>query len=167
MVDRTLLLALLKPDWLARRAFPAEALKAIDAAVSEAEQGHRGEIRVVIALSPDVADLLRSRSLRERAVDAFARLRVWDTEGNSGVLIYLGWAEHQVEIVADRGIAERVPAQTWEEVCSAIAAGCRAGQPTAAIVAAIQEVGTLLRAHFPLAAGGINPNELPNPPRLE
>ena len=84
----------------------------------------------------------------------------------NGVLIYLAWAEHQVEIVADRGIAALVPAAAWEAICRDLTAGCRAGRPASALVSAVEAVGALLRAHFP-AAGPENPDELPNRPRLE
>jgi hypothetical protein len=166
MVNFTTLAALLKPDWLARHAFPGEALDAIQAAVAAGERGHRGEIRVAIALRPDLLDLVRRHSVRERALEAFARLGVWDTEANSGVLIYLAWAERQVEIVADRGIASRVPACAWEEICSSLVQGCRAGRPDQALITAVGEVGRLLRRHFP-AGDAPNPDELPDRPKLE
>ena len=44
----------------------------------------------------------------------FGKLRVWDTEHNNGVLIYLLLAEHAIEIVADRGLNEQVPPQQWQ-----------------------------------------------------
>lgn len=166
MVTAAVLRALLLPNWLAGRAFPKADLDAVEAAVAAAELGHRGEIRVVIALTPEVEDVLRGRSVRDRAEEAFARLRVWDTEANSGVLIYLAWAERRVEIVADRGIAARVPPSGWEDICAELAAGCRLGRPAAALVAAVEAVGALLRRHFP-ATDSPNPNELPDRPRLE
>jgi uncharacterized membrane protein len=166
MVKMATLHALLLPEWLARRAFPKPDLDAIEAAVAAAEAGHRGEIRVVVALAPDLAEVLRGRSVRARAEEAFARLRVWDTEGNSGVLIYLAWAERQVEIVADRGIAARVPSSAWERICADLTAGCSARRPAQALTTAVASVGTLLRTHFPLAEPA-NPDELPNRPTLE
>ena len=166
MVKPRMLRALLLPDWLARRAFPKADLDAVEAAVAAAEAGHRGEIRVAIALAPDLADALHGRTVRVRAEDAFAHLRVWDTEGNSGVLIYLAWAERQVEIVADRGIAARVPRSAWEEICTELAAGCRTGRPAPALAKAVAAVGALLRAHFP-SADAPNPDELPNRPQFE
>lgn len=166
MVKLATLRALLLPDWLARRAFPKGDLDAVEAAVAAAEAGHRGEIRVVVALAPDLVDMFRRRSVRARAKEAFARHGVWDTEENSGVLIYLAWAEHQVEIVADRGIAARVPAAAWQGICAEIVAGCRARRPAPALAEAVTSVGALLRAHFP-ASGPDNPDELPNRPRLE
>lgn len=166
MVKLKVLRALLMPDWLARQAFPRVDLDAIEAAVADAERGHRGEIRVAVALAPDLAEVLRGRTVRSRAQDAFARLGVWDTEDNSGVLIYLAWAERQVEIVADRGIAARVPAEHWEGICAELAAGCRTGRPASALIRAVEAVGALLRTHFPVP-GPTNPDELPNRPRLE
>jgi hypothetical protein len=166
MVSLATLRALLLPEWLARRAFPKADLDTLETAVAAAETGHRGEIRVVVALTPEFGDVLRRRPVRLRAEEAFARLGVWDTEGNSGVLVYLAWTEHQVEIVADRGIAARVPAAAWEGICGKLAAGCRAGHPVPALVGAVEAVGALLRVHFP-TPGLVNPDELPNRPRLE
>jgi uncharacterized membrane protein len=165
MVKMATLRALFLPEWLAQRAFPKADLDVIEAAVAAAEAGHRGEIRVAVDLAPDLADVLRGQSIRARAEMAFARLRVWDTEGNSGVLIYLAWAERQVEIVADRGIAALVPPSAWERICAELTAGCGAGRPTQALVAAVTSVGTLLRTHFPLIEPA-NPDELPNRPTL-
>lgn len=165
----TTLWALLRPEWLARRAFPKSDLEALEAAVAAAESGHRGEIRVVVALAPEMADVFHGRPVRARAEDAFARLRVWDTEENSGVLIYLAWTEHEVEIVADRGIAAHVPAAAWEGICGEIVADCRAGHPAQALAKAVASIGELLRTHFPLGdpEEADNPDELPNLPRLE
>lgn len=164
MVSAAQLKALLTPHWWARRAFPQFDLEAIEAAVGRAEQGHLGEIRVVIALGPDLADVLHGRSPRQRAEDAFAHLRVWDTAKNSGVLLYLAWAERQVEIVADRGIAAQVAPREWENICAELARGCGQGRPGPALVQAVEAVGALLRHHCP--EGGANPDEQSNRPIL-
>lgn len=166
MVTLANLRALLQPAWLARRAFPKADLDALEAAVAAAERGHRGEIRMVVAFAPELTDVFRGRSVRARAEEAFARLGVWDTEENSGVLIYLAWAERQVEIVADRGIAARVPTAAWQDICREIVVDCRVGRPAQALGKAVANVGNLLRTHFP-ADGTDNPDELPNRPSLE
>ena len=49
----------------------------------------------------------------------FGKLRVWDTEHNNGVLIYLLLAEHAIEIVADRGLSSRVDRASGSASCSA------------------------------------------------
>ena len=61
--------------------------------------------------------LWRGRTPRERAHEVFAHLRVWDTEHNSGVLIYVLLADHAIEIVADRGIAAKVGESEWKSIC--------------------------------------------------
>ncbi|MBC8056864.1 MAG: TPM domain-containing protein, partial [Rhizobiales bacterium] len=94
----------------------------------------------------------------------FGKLRVWDTEHNNGVLIYLLLAEHAIEIVADRGLAKRVDAAEWQRIAAAMSAAFKAGQFEAGLEQAVDAVDALLAKHFPLAAGEANPNELPDAP---
>src|SRR6516162_1765006 len=99
------------------RLFPASALEAIHQAITAGEQRHSGQVRFAIEHASPLRDLWRGRSSRDRAHDAFAHLRVWDTEHNSGVLIYMLLADRAIEIVADRGIAARVPQSEWQTIC--------------------------------------------------
>jgi uncharacterized membrane protein len=99
--------------WSVRRAFPANLLDRIEETIRESEATHAGQIRFAVEHSLDLPELLRGVLARERAVEVFSTLRVWDTEQNNGVLIYLLLADHDVEIVADRGIHARVGAQGW------------------------------------------------------
>lgn len=164
MVDLARLLKHLLPPtwWLLRRAFPASTLAAIEAAVTAAERGHRGEIRFAVEASLGLPALLRGQSARERAVEVFAQLRVWDTAENNGVLIYVLLADHDVEIVADRGITARVSADEWTAICQEMEIRFHAGQYEAGAVAAIARVGALLKRHYPGAdAAG---DELPDRP---
>ena len=96
----------------------------------------------------------------------FGKLRVWDTEGNSGVLIYLLLADHAIEIVADRGIARHAPPGHWEAMIQAMRQDFRSGRFEAGLMKAIDEVEALMRQHFPRAEGEANPNELPDRPYL-
>lgn len=153
---------LLTPPWLALRRFPFTLREEIAAAVAASERQHRGELRIAIEGPLGFGELWDDVSPRERALKLFAKLRVWDTEENSGVLIYLQLVDRDVEILADRGIAARVPAETWEALCHALEAAMRAGDCRAGVLAAIDEVTQLLAAHFP--AHDVNPNELPNAP---
>jgi len=150
----------LTPRWVVRRVFPAAALKAIEAAVRESELSHEGEIRFAVEGGLDLPALLRGVTPRERAVELFSRLRVWDTEGNSGVLIYVLLADRQVEIVADRGIHAKVGGEAWEAICGRMEQAFRAGRFGEGVVAGIRDIGALLTEHFP--AQGANPNELPD-----
>ncbi|HEY6642340.1 TPM domain-containing protein [Povalibacter sp.] len=143
-----------------RRAFNTQALAAIEQAIRETEQQHGGEIRFAIENNLDLQELWQDLSPRSRAIDAFAHLRVWDTELNNGVLIYVLWADHDVEIVADRGYASRVGEQQWREICQRMEQSFAIGQPEQAAVEGVRAVGQLIAQHFPLT----DRNELPDRP---
>jgi hypothetical protein len=153
---------LIHPAWTVQRAFPAHSLEAIRGAIAQSEAGHRGEIRFAVEHALDLRDLLRNLSARDRAIDMFSQLRVWDTEHNNGVLIYLLLADRDVEIVADRGIHARVGSQGWEAICRGMEAAFGAGRFEAGVLDGIQAIGEHLRRHFPSAGGG--ENELPDRP---
>lgn len=146
----------------AKRAFPAETLDAITAAVMAGEQTHRGEIRLVVEKSLPWAAAWEGVTNRQRALAMFAECGVWDTADNCGVLIYVNLAEHKVDIVADRGIDRCIDAATWQTVCNTMTAGFAQGKFHDSTLAAIQQVNALLRTHFP--ADGNRPNELPDRP---
>jgi len=147
-----------------RRRFPTHALRTIEKAITTVEAQHAGEIRFVIETSLDLGDLWADRTPRQRAVALFGRLGIWDTERNNGVLIYLLMSEHDVEIVADRGIASRVSSDEWETVCRTMEQHFREGRFPEGAVAGIESVGALLARHFPSEGG--DRNEQPNRPVL-
>src|SRR5271156_3019364 len=103
--------------WKARRLFPPRVLAAIEQAIKTGETTHSGQVRFVVEGALDGAPLFRDQPARERALDVFARLRIWDTVHNNGVLIYLLLADRDVEIVADRGIDAKVGSTGWENIC--------------------------------------------------
>ncbi len=145
----------------ARRAFPAEALARIAAAIADGERRHRGQVRFAVEASLPLARVLRGLPPRERALEVFGQLRIWDTEENCGVLIYLLLADRDVEIVADRGIHGRVGDATWETVCRTMEAAFREGRFADGAQAGIAEINALLAQHYP-RAGGAGSNELPD-----
>ena len=110
-----------------RRAVPRATLKRIEAAVANSERRHRGEIRVCVEASLPLSYLWRGLSARDRALMMFSKLRVWDTEANSGVLIYLLLCEHAIEIVADRGLNSKVDAAHWHSLLARMKPQLRAG----------------------------------------
>jgi uncharacterized membrane protein len=146
--------------WALRRVFDDETLRAIEATIAETEQTHGGEIRFGVEANLSPAELLRGTTPRERALQAFAQMNVWDTDANNGVLIYVLWADHDVEIVADRGFNGRVSAEEWAQVCHRMETHFRNGDARTAVVEGIGAVGALIARHFPLT----DRNELPNPP---
>jgi uncharacterized membrane protein len=146
----------------ARRAFPAEALARIEAAVTASETRHRGELRVVIQGGIGWAALRGVADSRSLALMHFAQQGVWDTEENSGVLIYLLMAEHRLEIIADRGIHRCLPQADWDAIAQSATRRFAAGEYLDGLLAAQQAIGALLAAHFPAHVG--NQDELPNAP---
>lgn len=159
-----LLKHLFTPPWLALRRFPSPLRDEIAAAVAASERLHRGELRIAIEGPLPIGELWRDAAPRERALKLFAKLRVWDTEENSGVLIYLQLVDRDVEILADRGIAAKVPPATWEALCHDLEAAMRADDCRAGVLAAIDHATQLLAEHFPAHAAHPNPNELPDAP---
>lgn len=159
---------ILRHRWLderdARRALGAGALERIQARVAQSERRHSGEIRVCVEAGLPLSYLRRDATARERAVTLFGKLRVWDTENNNGVLIYLLMAERRIEVVADRGLNQRVDDAQWRELLAGMAAAFKAGQFEPGLMQAIDVVDRLLARHFPLGDGAANPNELPDAP---
>ena len=151
--------------WRVRAAFPPATLRTIAAAIRAAEQRHGGEIRFAVEGALDLPELWRDLSPRERAIEVFSQLRVWDTENNDGVLIYLLLADRDVEIVADRGIHRRADPGAWEQVCHGMEALLRERRFDEAALHGVAGVGELLARHAPQRAPGEH-NELPDWPVL-
>ena len=147
-----------------RRVLPAPAMDAIARAIAAGELRHDGEIRVCIEAGLPWSYLRRDAPARERALMLFSKLRVWDTERNTGVLVYLLVADKSIEIVADRGIARQVPQSTWTAICAALGRHLQQGQAEAGMLAAIERISDELAAHFPPLAR--SDNELPDAPTV-
>ena len=153
---------LFAPDWLVYRAFPRAALKRIEAAIRQSEAAHRGELRFAVEAGLDLLPVLRGLTPRQRALDVFSRLRAWDTEENSGVLIYVQLLDRDIEIVADRGISAKVGQAQWDAICHRMEEAFRARRFETGALEGIAEITTLLSTHFP--ARRENPDELPDRP---
>src|SRR5437879_13334590 len=139
---------LLERRWRVRRIFPPDVLAAIEQAIKAGEATHSGQIRFVVEGALDGAPLFRNQSARERALDVFSHLRIWDTAHNNGVLIYLLLADHDVEIVADRGIDAKVGAEDWEAICREMESDFRAGHFERGVIRGIAAVSRGLGEHF-------------------
>lgn len=153
---------LLMTRWQLNRAFPRDTLTAIEQAIKTSETAHAGEIRFVVEGALDGAPLFKEQSARERAIDVFAHLRVWDTEHNNGVLIYVLLADRDVEIVADRGIHAKVGAQEWENICRTMEVAFKQANYAEGVLNGIKAVTRHLVEHFPVV--GDSQNELPDKP---
>jgi uncharacterized membrane protein len=155
-----LLRPLLFPVWLTRRWFPAQVLARIEGAVAASERNHTGEFRFAVEGALHPRQVLAGMTARQRALEVFSQLRIWDTAANNGVLIYLLLLDRNVEIVADRGLNGLVQPTEWEAICREMEACFRRGAFEDGALLGIERVGALLSHHFP--ATGDNPNELPD-----
>lgn len=149
--------------WALRRHFPEETLRAIEAAVAEFERGQAGELRFAVEAALPLGGLLAGQTARERAIQVFSDLRVWDTEANDGILIYLLLAERDVEIVADRGVAAgTLSSADWEACCQAMEAEFRSGRFREGVIAGIAAIAQVLVPH---ARAGRRPGQqMPDAP---
>jgi uncharacterized membrane protein len=153
---------LLQHHWRANQVFPKGVLDRIEQAIKRGEASHSGQVRFVVEGALDGGPLFRNQPARERALDVFSHLRIWDTAHNNGVLIYLLLADRDVEIVADRGIDAKVGAGRWEQICRAMEAEFASGQFERGVIGGIEAVSQELARHFP--PQGPHRNELPDAP---
>ncbi len=155
---------LLADQCMVARLIPPASIDAISRAIVASEKRHDGEIRFCIEAGLPWSYLKRNAPARERALMLFSKLRVWDTERNTGVLVYILLADKSIEIVADRGIARKLPQETWSAICELLGARFRAGEAGAGVLVAIERIGDALVAHFPPQSR--NDNELPDAPAV-
>ncbi|MGH8217397.1 MAG: TPM domain-containing protein [Steroidobacteraceae bacterium] len=152
---------LLSSPWRARRAFPRSTLQAIELAVAESERSHDAELRFAVEGALHGTRLLRGQSPRERALELFSLLRMWDTEHRNAVLIYVLLADRSVEIVADRGAHARIDSAAWHQVCGEMQSAFARGDYRGGAVNGIHAVASHLGKHFPSRSGA---NQLQDKP---
>lgn len=141
---------------LVRRYFPAASMRRITAAIASSERIHSGEIRFVVESNLSIFDILSNKTAQQRAVEVFSQYQLWDTEHNNGVLIYLLLAEHDFEILADRGIHQHIGAQGWESISHEMETYFKQGQFEAGVIYGVQQIGAQLTRHYPAPAKKIN-----------
>jgi uncharacterized membrane protein len=159
---KRLLRHLLTGHGAVKRAFPPEAMQAIEKAIGEEERRHEGQLRFAVEASLPLANVVRGIQSRARAIGWFGRLGVWDTHHNAGVLIYLLLADRRVELVADRGIHSKVGTAAWEAICGEMQQEFARGQFERGVVIGVRAVSDLLAEHFP--PSGEHHNDLPDKP---
>jgi uncharacterized membrane protein len=151
-----------------RRVLPPELLQRLAQRVGASEQRHSGEIRICVETSLPLRYLYRDAPtatlVRQRALETFANMRIWDTANNNGVLIYLLAVEHSIEIVADRGLNNWVDENTWSHLVADMSTAFQHGDYEGGLTRALEDISAMLVQHFPLNAGESNPNELPDAP---
>jgi uncharacterized membrane protein len=161
---------ILKHRWIdesdSRQAVPPALVERLHRRVDASEQRHTGEVRIFVEAGLPLSYLWRNASARERALALFGKLRVWDTEHNNGVLIYLLLADRAIELVADRGLNRVVTEAQWRIMVANLGAALREQRYEDGLTQALEEVSAVLVEHFPLHSGDTRRNELPNEPLL-
>ena len=145
------------------RIFPAASLTAIEQAIQQSEMNHGGQICFAVEASLDTIPLFKNQTARERAVEVFSQLRIWDTEHNNGVLIYLLLADHDVEIITDRGIHAKVSSEEWEAICRTMESTFQRQQFEAGVINGVNAISVHLREYFPSGSNDKR-NEIANKP---
>ena len=144
--------------------FPPASLARIAQAIAAGEATHTGQVRFAVESRLPMRALWRGTPVRERALSVFSRLRVWDTQANNGVLVYLLLADHSIELVADRGVT--VAGEAWGALCERMAARLRAGEFEGAVIETVETVSAWLARDFPRGSDAGRDNELPDDPTL-
>jgi len=147
-----------------RRYFNRDALMHIESAIAQSEKKHSGQIQFIVEAALSTRALMNGQSARARALEIFSFFRIWDTEHNNGVLIYLLLADHKIEIIADRGIVKQVGDDYWEQVCHAMEKSIRLGAFEKGVLDGISMIDQALQRHFPATYSG--KNELQDRPIL-
>ena len=145
----------------ALRAVGEAGIGRLEARVRASEQEHSGQICLCVEASLPPSYLWRHVArgesiedvVRDRALTLFGKQRVWDTEHNNGVLVYLLLAEHRIEIIADRALARVLEPAAWQDLVTQLAALCREARLEDALGAAVDRLDHLLRADFPRSGG--------------
>jgi len=148
-----------------RRAFPPAHLQAITDAITAGERRHGGQVMFAVEADLALAALWQGITAQQRAEQAFAQLRTWDTEHNNGVLIYLLLADHAIELVADRGLRGHIGEAQWQAICAHMQQRLRNGALQEAVLLAIEEVSDLLAGHYPPVPGS-HDDGLPDTPQM-
>lgn len=134
--------------WQVKRYFSGQALQKIEAAITASEVKHTGEIRFVVEAGLHPFEIIGKKSPRQRAIELFSLLNIWDTEQNNGVLIYLLLADRDVEIVADRSIDKHVGYDRWDAICHEMEVLFRQGKFEFGVLQGITAVSNELEKHF-------------------
>ncbi len=148
--------------WLVRFYFTQKDLQRIEDAITQSEAQHYAEIQVAIESHIPVQDVFRKKTAKQCAIEAFAKLHVWDTKENSGVLIYLLLTDRSIEIIADRGIHQTLGTSYWEKINSETVEYFKKKQYTDGILHAMEQISLEMKRLFPLDKNKKNDDELSN-----
>jgi len=140
---------LLHLPWLVHTKFPPQTLRKIEACIQKSETEHSAEIRFAVESSLGFFDLLQDTSCFDRGVDVFSELRIWDTENNNGVLVFLLLADRKVEIIADRGLNDKIDKEEWLAICQVMEKSFSQHHFEIGVIEGINHITETLAKYYP------------------
>ena len=150
------------PSWRIKKWFPQTTLTRLERGIGESEAQHMGQIRFVIESNMETMAVLQGVTPRQRARQYFGSLEVWDTAYNTGVLLYVSCADRAIEIVADRGISQKVDASVWHDICQTLGKAFAEEMYQQGLEAALQQMTAVLISHIPRVEGRVVTDDLSN-----
>ncbi len=144
--------------------FSAEIMQRLQEVIATGEGTHRGEVRLIVESALPLRKVRRGMTTRQRALDLFGTFRVWDTEENNGVLLYINLADRKVEVIADRAAARRIGDPYWQTVCGVAQAAFRQDAFEQGVRDALESIHRALAIAFPADGDGSRRNELSDAP---
>jgi putative membrane protein len=120
---------------------------------------------IIVRLTPGLKRLfvpssVQKASVARAAMTAFHTYGLHRTRDMTGILIYVSIFERRIHVLADKGINDKVPPRTWDEIVEIIAEGIRNKTQGEAMARAVARCGELLQEHFPVQEDDVD--ELPN-----
>ena len=103
---------------------------------------------------------IMEEKVRSRAMQHFAESGVYSTRDHTGILIFISLLERRVEVLADKGISEKIPQDQWDSLVADLSAAIKAGSMADGLCQAVESCGKKLSGHFPIKAD--DTNELSN-----
>ncbi len=148
----------------AHKLFSNETMERFQQTIAEGEATHRGEVRLIVESALPLRKIRRGMSTRQRALDLFGTFRVWDTEENNGVLLYINVADRRLEIIADRAAARRIGDPHWQTVAGLAQQAFKEGEFEGGVTDALGAIHRALAKAFPADADRARRNELSDAP---
>ena len=146
--------------------FSPETMQRLQQVIADGEATHRGEVRLIVESALPLRKVRRGMTTRQRALDLFGTFRVWDTEENNGVLLYINVADQRLEIIADRAASRRIGDPHWQTVCGLARSSFKQGEFEQGLVQALESIHDALATAFPAERGTPRKNELPDAPTV-
>lgn len=96
------------------------------------------------------------QKVNQRAVCHFMESGVYNTKDRTGILIFISGLEHRVDLLADKGISEKIPQEKWDSIVNHIIDGIKSGEMVKHLTESIARCGELLAEFYPIQPDDVN-----------